>query len=120
VLTKDSAPIDWANAQNGLGTCLLNLSNFEQDAKYLPEAKAAFEATLLVFTKDYQPVQWAFAVNNVGDVHWSMGARGGGKPDFEKALANFEVARAYFDSAGYPQIVSLMDDKIKLIKDGLK
>jgi len=120
VLTRESAPIDWANAQNGLGTCLLNLSNFEQDGKYLPEAKAAFEATLQVFTEDYQPVQWAFAVNNVGDVHWSMGTRGGGKPDFDKALENFEIARAYFDSAGYVQIVSLMDDKIKLIKDGMK
>ncbi len=119
VLTRENAPIDWANAQNGLGTCLLNLSNFEQDAKYLPEAKAAFEATLEVFTKDYQPAQWAFAVNNVGDVHWSMGARGGGRKDFEIALTKFEEAHAYFSEAGFAPVASLMEDKIKLIKDNL-
>ena len=71
MLTRDNAPIDWANAQSGLGMCLLNLSNFGNQPDLLPEAMAAFEASKQVFTRETLPLQWAFAENNIGDVHWS-------------------------------------------------
>ncbi len=119
VLTPDTAPIEWAKAQNGLGTCLLNLSNFTGDAALLPEAMAAFEASTEVFTRDSQPLQWAFAVNNIGDVHWSLAARGGGAAEYEAALEKFETAKEGFVEAGYAPLVTLVDQKIELIRQAL-
>ena len=119
VLTRDNAPIDWATAQNGLGTCLLNLSNFNNEAGLLPEAKAAFEAATEIFTRDSQPLQWAFAVNNIGDVHWSLASRGGGRPDYEKAIELYESAKEGFEQAGYQPLITLTDKKIDLIKQAL-
>ena len=119
MLTRDNAPIDWANANSGLGTCLLNVSNFTNDASLLPEAMAAFEATKLVFTRETLPLQWAFAENNIGDVHWSLATRGGGRPDYEKALELFESAKDGFKQAGYLPLVDLTDKKIDLIKQTL-
>lgn len=119
VLTRDVAPVEWATAQNGLGTCLLNLSNFTGDAALLPEAMAAFEATTEVFTRDSQPLQWAFAVNNIGDVHWSLAARGGGASEYEAALAQFEIAREGFLQVGYAPLVSLIDQKIEMVRQAL-
>ena len=119
VLTRDVAPIEWATAQNGLGTCLLNLSNFTGDATLLPEAMAAFEATTEVFTRDSQPLQWAFAVNNIGDVHWSLAARGGGAAEYEAALQKFETAKEGFLQAGYAPLITIVDQKIELIRQAL-
>lgn len=119
VLTRAAAPLEWAKAQNGLGTCLLNLSNFTGDAGLLPEAMAAFEASTEVFTRDSQPLQWAFAVNNIGDVHWSLAARGGGAAEYEAALERFETAKEGFVEAGYAPLVTLVDQKIELIRQAL-
>lgn len=120
VLTIENAAVDWANAQNGLGVCLLNLATREQNPAYLTEAKAAFEATTKVFTRDAQPVQWAFALNNIGDVHWSLAAQGGGANDYRQALAMFEQAREGFAQAGYAPLLTLIDQKIDLVKANLK
>ena len=119
VLTRDNAPVDWATAQNGLGTCLLNVSNFTGDASLLPQAKAAFEASTEVFTRDSQPLQWAFAVNNIGDVHWSLATRGGGKPDYEKAIEFYESAKQGFQQAGFAPLITLTDKKIDLVKQAM-
>jgi hypothetical protein len=119
VLTRNTAPIEWAKAQSGLGICLLNLSNFTGDSILLPEAMAAFEASTEVFTRDSQPLQWAFVVNNIGDVHWSLAARGGGAPEYEAALAQFETAREGFVEAGYAPLTTVVDQKIDLIRQAL-
>jgi len=119
ILTRDNAPVDWANAQSGLGICLLNLSNYGNETGLLPEAAQAFEASKLVFTRETLPVQWAFAENNIGDVHWSLASRGGGKPEYEKAIAQFESAKKAFSEAGYFPVISIVDQKIALIKEAL-
>jgi hypothetical protein len=119
ILTRDNAPVDWANAQSGLGICLLNLSNYGNETGLLPEAAQAFEASKLVFTRETLPVQWAFAENNIGDVHWSLASRGGGKPEHEKAVAQFESAKKAFSEAGYFPVISIVDQKIALIKEAL-
>ena len=72
----------------------------------LPEAKAAFEAATQVFTRDSLPLQWAFAVNNIGDVHWSLATRGGGKPDYDKAIELYESAKEGFKQAGYAPLIA--------------
>ena len=117
VLTRENAPVDWANTQNGLGMSLLNLGTRETAAKYLPDAQAAFEASLEVFTRKDQPLQWAFGQNNLGDVHWNMAAYGGGgRPEYERAIACFEDAKAAFLEAGYPIPIPLTDKKIELAR----
>jgi uncharacterized caspase-like protein len=119
VLTPQNAAVDWANAQNGLGTSLLNLATREQNPIFLPEAKAAFEATTQVFTREAQPLQWAFAINNIGDVHWSLAAQGGGADDYRQALSMFEQAKEGFAQAGYAPLITLVDQKIELVKASL-
>lgn len=120
VITRESAPLDWANAKNGLGTCLLNLATFDKKPELLPEAQAAFEASEQVFTRETMPLQWAFAENNVGDVHWGYATQGGGgKPEFEKAIARFENAKQAFIEAGYVTMAPLVDSKINLIKEAM-
>lgn len=117
VLTQENAPVDWANTQNGLGMSLLNLGTRETDAKYLPDAQAAFEASLEVFTRKDQPLQWAFGQNNLGDVHWNMAAYGGGgRLEYERAIACFEDAKVAFLAAGYPMPIPLTDKKIELAR----
>src|SRR5690606_34788648 len=117
VLSLEGAPLEWANAQNGLGTSLLNLSTREQTGERLPEARAAFEATLKVFTRETQPMQWAFAQNNIGDVHWNMASMGAGEAEFRKALDQFELAKSVFVSFGAAGIVELMDNKIGVVNN---
>ncbi|MBX3577181.1 MAG: caspase family protein [Rhizobiaceae bacterium] len=119
VITMENAPIEWAQAQNGLGMTLLNLTNFNPPANHLAEARTAFEAAGKVFTRETQPLQWAFTLNNIGDVHWSMATRGGGRPDYEQALALYEESKDGFKEAGNFMLIGLVDQKINLIKDVL-
>lgn len=117
VLTFENAPLEWATVQNSLGTCLLNISNFEQKPEYLSEARSAFEQAQRVFTKEAMPVQWAWTINNIGDVHWSLASRGGGKPEYQQALARFEQAKEGFVAAGMFMPLSVLDQKIALVKE---
>jgi uncharacterized caspase-like protein len=117
VLTMENAPIDWANAQNGLGMSLINLGNRETTGKYLADAAVAFEASLRVFTRESQPLQWAFGQNNLGDVHWNLASYGGGgRQDYERAIASFERARQAFVETGYLATIPLIDQKIELAR----
>ena len=58
-------------------------------------------------------------MNNIGDVHWSLATRGGGKPDYEKAIELYESAKEGFKQAGYVPLITLTDKKIDLIKQTL-
>ncbi|TKB34612.1 MAG: peptidase C14, partial [Mesorhizobium sp.] len=116
VLTFETSPVDWANAQNGIGMSLINLGNLERTGKYLDEAEAAFKATLKVFTRESQPMQWAFEQNNLGDVHWNRGSYGGGNAEYQKAIEFFENAKQGFTEAGYTIPIPLTDRKIDLVK----
>ena len=116
VLTIETAPVDWANAQNGIGMSLLNLGNLERTDKYLDDAEAAFTATLKVFTRESQPMQWAFEQNNLGDIHWNRASYGGGKAEYQKAIEFFENAKQGFTEAGYTMPIPLTDQKIDLVK----
>jgi len=116
VLTAETAPVDWANAESGIGTTLLNLGNLERTGKYLDEAEAAFTATLKVFTRESLPLQWAGQQNNLGDVYWNRGTYGGGKADFQKAIAFFENAKQGYTEGGVTMAIPLTDKKIDLVK----
>lgn len=119
VLTKDNSAMDWANAQSGLGMSLLNISNFDNQPALLPEAMKAFEASKEVFTRETLPLQWAFAENNIGDVHWSMATGGGGKAEYEKAIERFESAKKAFTETGYFPVITIVDQKIALLKEAM-
>lgn len=119
VLTQDNAPLDWASVQNGLGTCLLNLSNFEKKPEYLTEATAAFQQAERVFTRERLPLQWAMTVNNMGDVHWALASRGGGKPEYQRAMERYEEAKLGFTEGGMLLSIPLLDEKIGLMKQQL-
>lgn len=119
VLTPENSSMDWANAQSGLGISLLNVSNFANRPELLPEAMKAFEASKQVFTRETLPIQWAFAENNIGDVHWSLATRGGGKPEFEAAVERFESAKQAFTENGYLPVISILDQKVALIREAM-
>lgn len=120
VLTSDNAPTDWANAQSGIGICMLNLANFDNQTNLLPEAMAAFEASQTIFTREKLPVRWGLAENNIADVHWSFASHGGGKPEFEKAIARLESAKQAFVETGYYPFIPLIDKKIVAIKEAME
>jgi hypothetical protein len=98
---------------------LLNVSNFDNQPALLAEAMKAFEASMEVFTREPLPVQWAFAENNIGDVHWSMAMHGGGKPEYEKAVERYESAKKAFTENGVFPVISILDNKIELIKQDM-
>ena len=119
VLTPENAPVDWANAQNGLGVSLLNLSTREQNTTHLAEAANAFEESTKIFTRAAKPVQWAFAQNNIGDVHWGLASGGGGVAQYRLANERFEMAKAVFVEAGFQSAVPLLDNKMQMITEAI-
>ncbi len=63
ILRRDTAPEDWATAQQNLGLVLLTHAHFAQDAdvrrRMLDGARDAITAALAVFTREDYEYQWA-------------------------------------------------------------
>ena len=63
---RDHFPLDWARAQNNLGTALSTLGERQGDVERLEEAVAAHRAALQEWTRERVPLDWATAQNNLG------------------------------------------------------
>jgi tetratricopeptide (TPR) repeat protein len=64
---REKAPLDWAAAQNNLGTALWSLGRRESGTAHLEEAVAADRAALEEYTRDRVPLDWAAAQNSLGN-----------------------------------------------------
>ena len=58
-------PLDWATAQNSLGTALETLGERESGTARLEEAAAAYREALKERTRERVPLQWAATQNNL-------------------------------------------------------
>jgi tetratricopeptide (TPR) repeat protein len=92
--TTDRAalPLDWAMAQNDLGTALWALGRGESGTARLEEAVAAFRAALEVRTRARVPLDWAMTQNNLGNALWTLGRGESGTARLEEAVAAFRAA----------------------------
>lgn len=93
--TRDRVPLDWALAQNDLGTALARLGERESGTESLNAAIAAFRAALEELTRDRAPYDWAILQHNLGDALATLGKRQNGKPgadDWRAAIAAWQAS----------------------------
>lgn len=77
--------LQWADAQNQLGSALLKLDELEESTEYLEEAAEAYGAAFKVYTRDGLPDRWAETQEHLGEVLGTLGER-------ENDVANLEAA----------------------------
>jgi hypothetical protein len=74
-------PLDWAMAQNDLGTALQRLGEREGGTARLEEAVVAYRAALTERTRERVPLQWAMTQNNLGTALSTLGGGAGERDD---------------------------------------
>jgi hypothetical protein len=88
--TKD--PLEWASAQNHLGTALAMLGQREGQTARLEEAVEAFRAALEERTRERLPLDWAATQNNLGNALMNLGERENGKLRLEESVEAYRCA----------------------------
>lgn len=91
-LTQDSAPLEWAKAQNALGEALWTIGEREGNAEKLDEALGAFRAALKEWTQERVPLDWARAQNNLGKTLSILGLHERNADRIEQAIESFHAA----------------------------
>src|SRR5262249_30110889 len=89
--TREQAPLDWARAQNNLGTALKALGAREAGTGRLEEAVAAFRLALEEVTRERAPLDWARSENNLGNALQALGKREAGTSRLEEAVEAFDA-----------------------------
>ncbi|HRP12127.1 MAG TPA: tetratricopeptide repeat protein [Terricaulis sp.] len=87
---RETAPADWANAQNHLGIALA-LQGGRGAPGALERAVVAYEAALSVMTREADPAGWAATQINLGAALWAQAERGA-PGALEKAALAYEAA----------------------------
>ena len=95
-------PLDWALAQNNLGTALQILGQRESGTGRQEQAVAAYRAALQERTRERVPIQWATTQNNLGLSLWVLGERESGTERLEEAVAAFRAALQEFTRERVP------------------
>jgi tetratricopeptide (TPR) repeat protein len=90
--TRESAPQDWATAQNGLGNALQYLGQLESGTERYQASVAAYRAALLERTRDRAPLDWAQTQNALGSVLDLLGERESGTQNLEESVVAFRAA----------------------------
>ena len=75
---RERVPLEWAKAQNNLGTALSALGMRESGTELLQAAANAFGDALQEWTRERMPLAWATAYSNLGAVLAGLGERGEG------------------------------------------
>ncbi|SHN86911.1 tetratricopeptide repeat protein [Bradyrhizobium erythrophlei] len=82
---RERLPLDWANAQNNLGTALRRLGSLE-------EAVAAHRAALTEMTRERVPLDWAATQNSLGSALRLLGDEENSTARLEEAVAAHRAA----------------------------
>ena len=88
----DSAPLDWASAQNDLGVALESLGEREADTARLEEAVAAYREALVDRARERVPLDWAMTQQNLGSALNDLAFREAGTARLEEAVGAFREA----------------------------
>ena len=100
-ISRETAPLDWAEAQASLAATLLVLAERTDPAPgaalpaTLTEAVTALEGVLAVYRRDAHPQEWSTARMNMGQALLSLGERG----PREQSLARYADAVVCFEDA---------------------
>jgi tetratricopeptide (TPR) repeat protein len=89
---RSQAPLDWAQAQNGLGDALVTLGERESGTARLNEAVATYRAALEERTRDRAPLAWAQTQNSLGNALERLGERESGRAWLKEAVAAYRAA----------------------------
>jgi tetratricopeptide (TPR) repeat protein len=92
LVSRESAPLDWAAAQHELGDALFRLGERENGTARLNEAVSAYRAALEERTRDRAPSEWAATENSLGAALEKIGGRQGGTARLEEAIVAFRLA----------------------------
>ncbi len=90
--TRESAPLDWAAANNNLGNVLRTLGEWETGTARLEEAVAAYRAALDVRTRERMPLQWATTQSNLGNALATLGEQESGTIRLQEAVDAYRSA----------------------------
>ena len=89
--TRERVPLEWAKAQNNLGSALGVLGQRETGTGRLREAVEAYRDALKELTREHMPLDWAQTQSNLGNALQMLGQREIGIARLEEALAAWEA-----------------------------
>src|SRR5262249_24978032 len=89
---RERVPLEWAEAQNDLGSTLSRLGEREAGKAKLEEAVLAYREALKEWTRERVPLQWAVTENNLGWALMRLGDRESGTAKLEEGVAAFREA----------------------------
>jgi tetratricopeptide (TPR) repeat protein len=92
ITPRERVPLDWAMAQNNLGTALSTLGERESGTSRLEEAVEAYRAALQERTRERVPLDWAMTQNNLGTALFRLGERESGTSRLEQAVEAYRAA----------------------------
>jgi hypothetical protein len=92
LVPRERVPLQWASAQNNLGTALSTLGDRESGTARLEEAVAAFRAALTERTHERVPLQWAATQHNLGATLQTLGRRENGTARLAEAVTAYRAA----------------------------
>ncbi len=101
--TRERVPLDWARAQNNLGTALAALGEHEGGTARLEEAAAAYRAALQERTRERVPLEWASTQHALANALAALAGRGrkrGAVRKMEEAVARMRGAVQGYQQAG--------------------
>ncbi|MGZ3340835.1 MAG: tetratricopeptide repeat protein, partial [Reyranella sp.] len=101
-LTRERAPLQWAEAQMNLGNALARLGEREAQTARLEEAVSSFRLALQEWTRERVPLQWAQTQMSLGVALSALGERETGTAHLVEAVAAWDLSLTVGDS-GWPQ-----------------
>jgi exonuclease VII small subunit len=88
----ERVPLQWAMAQNNLGTALARLGERESGTARLEQAVEAYQAALEECTRERVSLVWARMQNNLGNALSRLGQRESGTARLEQAVEAYQAA----------------------------
>ena len=101
-LSRERSPLDWAAAQDSLGSALFRLGEAENGTARLEEAILAYGAALKEYTLDRAPLQWAATQNNLGNALFRLGERQSRTSCLEEAILAYREALKQYTPESTP------------------
>lgn len=113
---RDRAPIDWAQAQNNLGSALSGLGEGVGGTKRLELAITAHHNALKEYTRETFPLRWAQVKSDLGRALLRLGEREGDTSLLKRAVAAYrdslqelgDETNPQFDLSGFNRAKRLL------------
>jgi tetratricopeptide (TPR) repeat protein len=101
-LTRERAPLDWAETQNNLGKTLQALGERDSGTARLEEAVAAYRAALTERSRERNPYSWAATQNNLGTALSALGQQESDTARLQQAVDAYREALKEYTRERWP------------------